>query len=194
MFLNALSKLYAINWQNLNVGAIEFLTNSGGLPINVTKEFGQSIDCKSSSIDLVFARQVFQHANDLEQLCNELYRVLRPGGKLISVRGHVISSQSGLTRFYDIHPLHIHNLYGREHAYTEKEYTSAMTNAGFQVECVFRPFDSVINFEPYTHQSLRVALIEKMNKSPIIGSFHYVLNNEWVYADYSKSDENNVSF
>lgn len=164
----------------VGAGAIELLARNNNLPINVTKEFGEEINCESASIDLVFARQVLHHANDLVQLCAELFRVLKPGGQFIAVRDHVVNSPADLQSFYDKHPLH--NLYGGEHAYTEKEYVHAMKKAGFQVHIILRSFDSVINFAPYTGKTFRAALIAKLNNMPIVGLLSVMLNNKWIYS------------
>jgi hypothetical protein len=45
--------------------------------------------------------------------CKEIARVLRPSGRFIAVRDHVISKPEDLPKFLDTHPLH--NLYGGEH-------------------------------------------------------------------------------
>ena len=102
------------------------------------------------------------HANNLEQFCDELYRVLKPGGTLITVRDHVISKQSDLPKFLDIHPLH--NLYGGEHAYTEKQYKDALTKAGFQINKILNPLGSPINFAPNTRKTLKNELQNRLQK------------------------------
>lgn len=168
----------------VGAGAIEQLANSNNLPIKISKGFGEEINCQSMSVDLVFARQVLHHANDLDKLCAELYRVLKPGGQFIAVRDHVINSHADLQSFYDRHPLH--NLYGGEHAYTEKEYINALTKAGFRVNKVLRSFDSVINFAPYTEETLKDALITKLNQMPVIRLLGGLLNNRWIYRTLLK--------
>ena len=39
----------------------------------------------SESFDLVVSNQVFEHADDLDLVCGEIVRVLKPGGKLITL-------------------------------------------------------------------------------------------------------------
>jgi SAM-dependent methyltransferase len=56
----------------------------------------------------------------------ELYRVLRPGGRLVALRDHAISRAGDLARFQQLHPLH--RLYGGEHAYLLEQYTAAITD------------------------------------------------------------------
>ncbi len=54
---------------------------------NVTLSFGQleSLPAESESIDAVLAILVLHHAQDLEGAAAEVWRVLRPGGRLLAV-------------------------------------------------------------------------------------------------------------
>jgi ubiquinone/menaquinone biosynthesis C-methylase UbiE len=45
-------------------------------------------DFKDNDFDLVTARMVFHHANDLDKAMKELYRVLKPGGRFIVCEGN----------------------------------------------------------------------------------------------------------
>jgi SAM-dependent methyltransferase len=146
-------------------GAIQQIAQAGGLPIEVVQEFGERLPCESASFDLVFARQVLHHARDLTALCAEVFRVLKPGGKFIAVRDHVISSPDDLSAFWKIHPLH--QLYGGENAYRSRQYKDAIRAAGFRLEKVLRPFDSVINYAPYTRDSLRGELKRRLARLPL---------------------------
>lgn len=163
----------------VGAGAIEQIAQTENLPIKVIKEFGEKIECESESFDLVFARQVLHHAHNLNQLCAEVFRLLKPGGSFIAVRDHVISSKADLQAFLDIHPLH--HLYGGENAFTEAEYIAAMKNAGFIVKRVVKSFDSVINYAPYSDESLKTELKNRIKKLPIIGNINGLLNNKWLY-------------
>lgn len=146
-------------------GAIRKIAQSESLPIEVVQEFGERIPRDSASFDLVVARQVLHHAQDLPALCAEVFRVLKPGGKFIAVRDHVISSPGDLPAFWKIHPLH--QLYGGENAFQPGQYLAAMRTAGFRVEQVLRPFDSVINYAPYTRDSLREELKRRLRRLPL---------------------------
>jgi SAM-dependent methyltransferase len=163
----------------VGAGAIEHLAQSEDLPIQVVKEFGEKIKCDSASFDLVFARQVLHHAQNLNQLCAEVYRVLKPGGSFIAIRDHVISTQADLPAFFDVHPLH--HLYGGENAFTEAQYLLAIKEAGFNVKRVIRPFDSVINFAPYTDESLKDELKARLVKLPILGYLTCLLDIKPIF-------------
>ncbi len=160
-------------------GAIRRIAQSEGLPIAVMQEFGEHISCATDSVDLVFARQVLHHARDLPALCRELFRLLKPGGSLIAVRDHVISSADDLDAFWQIHPLH--QLYGGENAYTAAQYLAALRAAGFHVQRVLRPFDSVINYAPYTRSTLRGELKRRLTSFPLGGVAARLLDAEWIF-------------
>lgn len=163
----------------VGAGAIKTLALENNLPISVSQEFGERINFDANTFELVFARQVLHHANDLEQLCAELFRVLKPGGSLIAVRDHVISSKKDLAAFFDVHPLH--SLYGGENAYTSHEYLVALKKAGFKVKRVLRSFDSVINFAPYTEASLKAEIQQRIIKIPVFGKLSRILNIDILY-------------
>lgn len=146
-------------------GAISNIAETENLPIAVIPEFGEQIPCESNTFELVFARQVLHHARDLPTLTSELFRLLKPGGRLIAVRDHVISKSDDLEAFLQIHPLH--SLYGGENAFKMDQYLDALHAAGFVVEKVLRPFDSVINYAPYTRDSLREELKRRLRKLPM---------------------------
>jgi SAM-dependent methyltransferase len=146
-------------------GAIQKIAQSKGLPIEVVEEFGERIPRDSGSFALVFARQVLHHARDLPALCTEVFRVLKPGGKFIAVRDHVISSPDDLPTFLQVHPLH--QLYGGENAFQSSQYLDALRAAGFHVEQMLRSFDSVINYAPQTRDSLREEARRRLSRLPL---------------------------
>ena len=74
----------------VGAGAIRGVAKADNLNINVMEEWGESIPCEDNSFDLVMARQVIHHANDLEQMYQEIARILKPGGTAIAFRDHVI--------------------------------------------------------------------------------------------------------
>jgi SAM-dependent methyltransferase len=133
--------------------AIRALAQDTGLPIDVTQEFSERLPFADASFDLVFARAVLHHTSDLSGACREFFRVLKPGGSLIAIREHVISRPEDLPTFLDIHPLH--RYYGGENAFLPDVYTAAIRGAGFALDAVLKPFDSAVNYAPYTRDSLR---------------------------------------
>lgn len=133
-------------------GAIEALAEESGLLIRVVREFGERLPFADHSFDLVLARQVLHHARDLPALCREAFRVLRPGGRLVATREHVISRREDLPRFLESHPLH--RFYGGENAFLLQEYLDAMGSAGFDFRRVLGPYDAEVNFTPMTPEQL----------------------------------------
>jgi SAM-dependent methyltransferase len=140
--------------------AIRGLAAATGFPIDVFEAFGEALPFENEQFDLIIARQSLHHARDLRALMRELYRVSRPGGRLIALRDHVISSAGDLARFHEVHPLH--RLYGGEHAYLLKEYTSAIRSAGFSLQKVIAPLESPINFAPLTRETLATEIANRL--------------------------------
>ncbi len=143
-------------------GAIEDLARTTALSIMALAGTGESVPAEPGEFDLVFARQVLHHAQDLPRMCVELFRVLRPGGTLVAARDHVVSSPRDVTAFRASHPLH--QLYGGENAYPLHYYRDALVSAGFEIRLVLRSFDSVINYYPHDRGSLRAEIVRRAGR------------------------------
>lgn len=163
----------------VGVGAIRQLASECNLPINTVQEFGEKLPFTDNCFDLVFARQVLHHAQDLSQLCREIYRVLKPGGVFIAVRDHAISTKADLPKFLDTHPLH--KLYGGENAYLRSEYLDAIKSANLKVNRVLDAFDSPINYAPHTQDTLKQELSARLNSIPILRSIDSILVNDAIF-------------
>lgn len=149
----------------VGAGAIRKLSENSVLSIRVIQEFGEKMPFGDDEFNLVYARQVMHHANDLEQFCKEIARVLATGGTFIGSREHVISTSRQLPEFLDSHPLH--KLYGGENAFTLQQYTGAMRRAGLKVVRVLKPFDSPINYSPQTKDTIAIELQKRLKKLPL---------------------------
>ena len=152
----------------VGAGAIRRLATENSLDIRVVEGFGEQLPFEAGEFDLVLARQVLHHARDLRGLCREIARVVRPGGTVLAMREHVISKPSDLQKFFDAHPLH--HLYGGENAYLLDEYIGALESAGLRINRCLAPFDSAINYAPYTRESLREALVARAGRVPGAGA------------------------
>ena len=146
----------------VGAAAIRLLAKQTTLPICVTEEYSERLPYEDASFDVVFARAVLHHILDLEKACAEFFRVLRPGGKLIAVREHVISQPEDLNHFYEIHPLH--KLYGGENAHLLRKYQDDIIGVGFKSLHTIAPFSSPINFAPYTLKSLQEKIAREITK------------------------------
>jgi SAM-dependent methyltransferase len=137
----------------VGAAAIRALADEAGLKIDVVEEFSESLPFQDAAFDVVFARAVLHHTSDLAQACSEFFRVLKPGGRFVAVREHVISHHDHLSAFLDIHPLH--NLYGGENAFLLRQYREAIAAAGFVLTEELTPLGSPINFAPMTGAGLK---------------------------------------
>ena len=132
----------------VGAGAIEELATISNLPVEVVRNWGESLPFPDASFDLVYGRQVLHHARDLPTLCAEMARVLRPGGTFLATREHVIFKDADLAVFLAEHPLH--RLYGGENAYRLSEYKRAIKRAGIRLTKVLNPWASAVNLHPRT--------------------------------------------
>lgn len=137
----------------VGAAAIRALADEAGLTIRVVEEFSERLPFEDASFDVIFARAVLHHTSDLAQACQEFFRVLKPGGRFMAVREHVISRESDLQAFLDLHPLH--NLYGGENAFLLQAYRDAILGAGFRLSEELWPLESAINYAPRTSAELK---------------------------------------
>lgn len=119
---------------------------SRGLPVHSISALGENIPIENETFDIVYSRQVLHHAGNLKRMVSEIYRVLRPGGIMLSTREHVVDNDRQLMRFLADHP--IHQLAGGENAFKLSDYLEAIRSAGLVLKHIIGPWDSVINAFP----------------------------------------------
>ena len=142
--------------ETVGAGAIETLKNKRYLDnVEVISAFAEEAKLGNETFDIVYARQSMHHANELTKFIREAYRVLKPGGILITVRDHVIN-EGDLEAFLKAHPLQ--KFYGGENAYTLKQYLQAFRAGGFSVKEILKPYDSPINFAPFESKDLEARM------------------------------------
>ena len=146
----------------VGAGAIRALASADSLDITVYEGVGEGIPFDDNVFDLVFARQVLHHADDLTGFCKEIHRVLKPGGAFVALRDHILSKDSDLPEFLKIHPLH--DLYGGENAFRLDQYKEAMTGSGMTIVKILGPLDSVINYAPHTEKTLWQEISKRLSK------------------------------
>lgn len=155
-------------------GAIRMLAKQSNLAIKVSEDVSERLPFADNSFDVIFARAVLHHTRDLKGACKEFFRVLKPSGRLVAIREHVISHQEDLDKFFEIHPLHC--LYGGENAFLLTQYLSAFSEARFSIENVINPLDSPVNLAPYTERSFKAELAARIGNrllgvTPILRGF-----------------------
>ena len=135
-------------------GAIRALSKQADLKIEIVEEWGERLPFSKDTFDLVHGRAVLHHADDLPKLCEEVARVLKPGGTFIAVREHVISKARDLPAFLENHSLH--RLYGGENAFTLTQYTEAIKADGsMEMMRVLNPLATEINLFPHSRNSIK---------------------------------------
>jgi len=133
--------------------AIKTLSERTSLVIQTVRAHGESLPFKENSFDIVYGRAVLHHTHNLNSLCHNAARVLKPGGIFIATREHVISRLQDLEIFLRSHPLHF--LYCGEHAFLLKEYKKAIKSSGLKLKNVIGPYESVINYAPTSQQQFK---------------------------------------
>jgi SAM-dependent methyltransferase len=133
--------------------AIRRLAAEAGLTIEVAQEWGEDLPFLHSSFDVVHCRAVLHHANHLGRLCAEVGRVLKPGGRFIATREHVVSRKEDIEAFQRGHPLH--HLYGGEYAYLLREYEDAIQAGGLHIVKTLNPMESDINLYPESKDGIK---------------------------------------
>lgn len=89
---------------------------------------------KDQSFDGIYHIQVFSLSKNLEKLCQELHRVLKPGGKVVCL------DWVKLPKYNPNNPQHMHlmqrikPLIGAIGTLSAEEYAAAFTKAGFTIE------------------------------------------------------------
>lgn len=130
----------------VGTGAVRALTQVSRLKIFVTQGVGENLAFRDGGFDLVYTRQVLHHSKNLSLFCREVARVIKPRGRFIATREHVISKPEDLKDFLSSHPFH--QLHGKENAFMLDEYVSALEKSGLRVLRILGPFDTVINYYP----------------------------------------------
>jgi hypothetical protein len=114
-------------------------------------------------------------------MCNEISRVLKPGGIFIATREHVINKPTDLNCFLAQHPLQ--KMYGGENAYLLRDYTNAIQRSGIHINEILNPFASDINLFPESQMTIKNKIAEKIHLPfpsliptavlKVIGKFNY---------------------
>jgi 2-polyprenyl-3-methyl-5-hydroxy-6-metoxy-1,4-benzoquinol methylase len=134
--------------------AIQFGANTNKVKIEIIETYFEDLPEKFfNSFDLVFARQAMHHANSLNKFILSANKALTHGGYLFTVRDHVISNEFQKKIFLKKHPLH--KFYGGENAYTLKEYLKSFSINSFELEKIYRPNSTPINYHPWSIERVK---------------------------------------
>lgn len=160
-------------------GAIRRLAAATGLSIEVVQGLTDDLVGRQGVYDAIFVRQVFHHAPDINGFADDLARLLKPGGVLLTWRDHVLSKHEDLPEFLGKHPLH--HLYGGENAFLESEYASALTRAGLTIRRTWRQFDDPMNYGPEKPVELFTRASSRLLPSFASRALGALLGNQLVF-------------
>ena len=130
----------------VGLGSISPHVRQGEYDIGLCCAVAERLPFLNNTFDVVYARQVLHHVPDLDTVCAEVYRILKPKGLFIATREHVISKPGDLDIFLQKHATHRYT--GGENAHLLGEYSGALKRAGFNDIRVVGPLESVINYYP----------------------------------------------
>ena len=153
-------RVYAIEPDSdewLGNGAIRKLDHQDR--IEVVSSYGEKLDLPTSSMDIVYCRQVLHHARDLPKFIQECARVLKPGGTFLACREHRADTPDELAAFLASHPVHALN--GEEHAFPLHDYVNAIQGAGLLLKETLQPFDSIICAYPEVLSSAELTALPR---------------------------------
>ena len=158
--------------------AIRTLSIRSSCHIEVETGSAEQMQFNDSSFDAVYMRQVLHHVEDLEQTCRQIKRILKPGGRFLAAREHVISRTSDLNMFLASHPMH--KLCGGENAHLLEEYVNAIAASGMRLLKVVGPWESEINYYPFTAK-------DRWGRccAPLIGLFGWKLSRVLVNEKFA---------
>jgi SAM-dependent methyltransferase len=167
--------------EEIGAGAIRSLAKETGCEIAVEERVGERLPFDDASFDVIFCRQVLHHVPSLLQTMHEFRRMLRPGGKVLAVREHVITDASELPAFLKAHALH--HLTGTENAHPLEAggYLGAAREAGLVVREVWGPLESVLNYHPFS-EAQRRKVIRGLARKRLIGLGNWLAGNEKFLA------------
>ncbi|NJM46315.1 MAG: methyltransferase domain-containing protein [Alkalinema sp. RU_4_3] len=126
--------------------------------ITIAQATAESLPFADDTFDVIYERQALHHFSDLPKGLTECARVLKPGGRFLAAREHVVTDGQQLAVFLQEHILH--QLHGGENAYTVAHYQESLRNAGLTVVKTMAPMDNVINHFPVSNAEVRQAMTD----------------------------------
>lgn len=167
----------------IGAGAIRKLADANILEgLEVISSYAEEMPFNDNTFDIVYVRQAMHHSYHLQDFLQEISRVLKVGGILLTVRDHVINDDKGLQEFLVAHPLH--KFYGGENAFTLAEYKEAIEESGLKIQKELGPLDSPINYFPLNRRNAwRIPLPQILFK-PYLAYVKAKTNNK--YADQGR--------
>jgi 2-polyprenyl-3-methyl-5-hydroxy-6-metoxy-1,4-benzoquinol methylase len=130
---------------NYKVCAIDLPTSnySNNRVWEITDYDGSNIPFDNQSFDIVFSSNVMEHILHLNQIQNEIYRVLNNDGVVIHVMPtsswRILTNITHIIKFWTkptVHGVHSSNIYDEKFFFSENNWLSILNNENFSVENV----------------------------------------------------------
>ncbi len=121
-----------------NIGNASGLTAARTLqtarPFEMVQTDWEALPFPSDSFDIVFCRAALHHSEDIAKTLAELTRVLRTGGRLLTLNDHAIARDADRAVFLAGHPFTSFGV--AENAHTLEDYRRAFETAGLKIRQV----------------------------------------------------------
>lgn len=121
-----------------NIGSASGLSSARTLqtdrPFDMAQTDWEALPFPADSFDIVFCRAALHHSENIAKTLAELARVLRPGGKLLTLNDHSIARGADLPAFLASHPFTSFGV--AENAHTLADYRRAFNKAGLKIQQV----------------------------------------------------------
>lgn len=102
------------------------MRQAAGVPVTLHQAHAERIPLPDASVDVVLCHQTLHHIVDQKSALTEMFRVLRPGGRLLLAESTRAYIHSWIIRLLFRHPMHVQR--------SAPEFLAMLGDAGFEVK------------------------------------------------------------
>ena len=133
-------------WEIAGIEAARKIVGLDGTDFEIRPSGGEHLDFCDGEFDVIWIREALHHIEDLTGFLTDIKRIVRQDGIVCCLRDVVIWNEDQRHHFYTTHPFY--PITRDEGCYYLNEYVSAFERAGFAIEKILNPLDSIINSYP----------------------------------------------